>query len=61
MYYKNIKRLPRKFKKKWRHVLQGNRYDFLTLEQKMWLIKGLVNTKHRDELIQKVIYNGKHR
>lgn len=57
MYYKNIKRSPRKFKKKWRYILQGDRYDFLSLGQKLWLIKGLVNPKHRDEIIKKTIEN----
>lgn len=27
----NYKRVPKKFKKKWKHILQGEKYNFLDL------------------------------
>ena len=42
----NCKRVPRKFKKKWKYILQGSRYDFLDLNQKLWLIQGTTNPEY---------------
>lgn len=39
------KRVPRKFKKKWKHLICNDRYDFLTLDQKLWHI---LNHTNRD-------------
>jgi len=49
--YFKCKRVPRKFKKKWKHILQGNRYDFLELNQKLWFIQGLENPQFNRFLI----------
>ena len=49
------KRVPRKFKKKWKHILQGDRFDFLTLGQKLWYIQGLVNPNYNRFLIKQII------
>lgn len=51
----NCKRVPRKFKKKWKHIL--NTYDFLTLNQKLWYIQGLTNPNYNRFLIKKIIHN----
>jgi len=51
----NYTKVPRKFKKKWKHILCGDRYDFLTFNQKLWYILGLRNEKYRDFLISYMI------
>ncbi len=48
------KRVPRKFKKKWKHILQGDRYDFLTLNQKLWYILTIINPNYNRFLIKKL-------
>ena len=50
----NCKRTPRKFKKKWKHILCGDRYDFLDLNQKLWYIQGLMNPNYNRFLIKKI-------
>lgn len=50
----NHSRVPRKFKKKWKHILQGNRYHFLTLNEKLWYIQGLTNQDYNRFLIKQV-------
>lgn len=50
----NCKRVPRKFKKKWKHILCGNRYDFLNLNQKLWYIQYLTNPNYNRFLIKKI-------
>jgi len=51
----NCKRVPRKFKKKYSNILQGYRFSYLTLNQKLWYILGLTNPNYRDFLIKQVI------
>ena len=48
-------RAPRKFKKKWKHILQGNRYDFLTLNQKLWFIQWHTNPNYNRFIIKQII------
>lgn len=55
MGFYNAKRVPRKFKKKWKHILQGDRYDFLTLNQKLWYILSIRDPKQHKLLITKTI------
>lgn len=45
-------RVPRKFKKK--HKLLLNKYSFLTLNQKIWYILGETNKPYRDFLISEI-------
>ena len=52
-YFKH-KRVPRKFKKKWKHILQGDRYNFLDLNQKLWLIQWQTNPEFNRFLINKL-------
>ena len=51
----NYKRVPRKFKKKWKHILQGDRYDFLDLNQKLWYILEFTNPNYKRFLIKQII------
>lgn len=51
----NCRRVPRKFKKKWKHILQRDRHNFLDLNQKLWFILGEENKEYRDFLISKII------
>lgn len=53
----NCTRVPRKFKKKWSHILQGKRYEFLTLNQKLWFIQGIVNPNYNRFLIKQITLN----
>lgn len=53
-FYNNVKRVPRKFKKKYKHIFFGNRYDFLTIEQKLWFILSLENPEYHRFLISEV-------
>jgi hypothetical protein len=48
------KRVPRKFKKKWKHILCGNRYDSLDLGQKLWYIIYLENINYNRFLIKMI-------
>lgn len=48
------KRVPRKFKKKWKHVIQSKQFDFLELNQKLWYIQGIVNPNYNRFLIKKI-------
>ena len=50
----SCKRVPRKFKKKWKHVLQNKQYKFLTLNQKLWFIQGITNINYNRFLIKKI-------
>ncbi len=50
----NHSRVPRKFKKKWKHVLQGNRYYFLTLDEKLWYIRWQTNPDYNRFLIKQI-------
>jgi hypothetical protein len=50
----NYKRVPRKFKKKWKHILQGERYNFLELGQKLWYIQHLTNEDYNRFLIKQI-------
>jgi hypothetical protein len=51
----NCGRVPRKFKKKWKHILQGNRFDFLTLNQKLWYITSIINPNYNRFIIKQII------
>lgn len=50
----NHTKVTRKFKKKWSHILQGDKYKYLTLNQKLWYILGLTNPKYRDFIISEI-------
>jgi len=50
----NCKRVPRKFKKKWKHILKLNHLD---LNQKLWYIQGLTSPNYNRFLIKKVCEN----
>lgn len=49
----NFKRIPRRKKKKYREIL--NRYPFLTLNQKLWMILGEENKEYKQFLITEII------
>lgn len=53
-FFKNVSRVPRKFKKKWKHILYGDRYDFLNLGQKLWYIQSLTNPNYNRFLIKQL-------
>lgn len=53
-HFHNCKRVPRKFKKKWKHILQGDRYDFLDLGQKLWYILEFTNPDYKRFLIKQI-------
>lgn len=53
-FYRNVKRVPRKFKKKYKKILTGDRYNFLTFEQKLWYILSLRNPEYHQFLINKI-------
>ena len=55
----NCKRVPRRFKKKWKHILKGEKYSFLNLNQKLWFILGIRDSKQRDKIIKQIIYYAK--
>ena len=54
-FFKNVNRVPRKFKKKWKHILCGNRYEFLDLGQKLWHIQSLTNPNYNRFLIKQIV------
>lgn len=49
--YKKGTRLPRKFKKKWKHILNVN---FCTLNQKLWWILEYTNSNYKRFLIKRI-------
>lgn len=49
----NHKRIPRKKKKELKKFLKG-KYNFLSLNQKLWFYLGETNRTHRDELIANI-------
>jgi len=51
-FYK-VKRVPRKFKKKWKYILT-EKYTFLSLTEKLWYIQGLTNPNYNRFLIKKI-------
>ena len=53
----NFKRVPRKFKKKWKHILCGDRYNFLELNQKLWYILEFTNPNYKRFLIKQIVRN----
>ena len=54
-FFKDVVRVPRKFKKKWKHILCGDRYDFLDLGQKLWYIQHLTNPNYNRFLIKQIV------
>lgn len=56
-FFYNVKRVPRKFKKRWKHILCGDRYDFLDLGQKLWYIQSLINPEYNRFLIKQLCKN----
>ena len=48
------KRIPRKKKKEINKIIGKYRYDFLTLNQKLWFCMGLANPDYRDFLIKQI-------
>lgn len=53
--HSNHKRVPRKFKKKWKYILQGDRYNHLDLNQKLWMILGITNPDYKRFLIKQTV------
>lgn len=52
----NCQRTPRKYKKKWKYVLQGDRFNFLDLNQKLWYIFYIKDPKGHQIVINKLCY-----
>jgi len=50
----NCQRTPRKLKKKWKCILQGERFNFLDLNQKLWHILYLKDPKGHKIIIKKI-------
>lgn len=50
----NYTKVPRKFKKKWSHILSKDRYSFLSLNQKLWFIQGITNPNYNSFLIKQI-------
>ncbi len=55
----NCNRVPRKFKKKWKHILYSDRYNYMDLNQKLWYIMEFTNLDYKRFLIKKIIENDK--
>lgn len=53
-FYHNVKRVPRKLKKKYKHIFCGNRYKFLNIEQKLWFILSIEKPEYHRFLINEV-------
>lgn len=53
-FYFESKRVPRKFKKKWKHILCGERYNHISLNQKLWYILYLSNPNYHNFLIKTI-------
>lgn len=51
VFYENIRRVPRKFKKKHKNILQNKKYAHLNLSVKLWI---LINPDYKRFLIKKV-------
>lgn len=56
-FFYDVKRVPRKFKKKWKHIICGDRYDFLDLGQKLWYIQSLTNPEYNRFLTKQLCKN----
>ena len=54
MFY-TCQRVPRKLKKKWKHILQVNRYKFLDLNQKLWYILYLKDKCQHAKIIKEIL------
>jgi len=50
----NFKRVPRKFKKKWKHIFCNKKYDFLDINQKLWYIQHLSNPSYNRFIIKNI-------
>lgn len=48
----DVKRMPRKFKKKHKALL--DKYPFLDINQKLWYVLGQTNKDYKDFLISKI-------
>ena len=53
-----LQRIPRKLKRKYSKIL--NQYSFLTIEQRLWYLKTVINPEYCQFLIQNLITNGKN-
>jgi hypothetical protein len=53
-FYEPKTRVPRKFKKKWKHILASERYKHLDLGQKLWFINYLSNPDYNRFLIMDI-------
>lgn len=53
--YYNCKRIPRKFKKKHKKIL--NQFPFLEVNQKLWYLLGYTNKEYKQFLINQVTYD----
>lgn len=51
----NYSRIPRKKKKKYKKLL--DKYPFLTLNEKLWVILGETNKEYRNFIIKKICEN----
>lgn len=52
--YSNHKRVPRKFKKRWKHILEKELFGSQDLNKKLWFILGLENPDYKRFLIKQV-------
>lgn len=59
VFNKDVKRVPRKFKKRWKNVLQNKHYSHFDLRVKLWIILGISNPNYKSFLIKKVCEYGK--
>lgn len=54
-FYQNERRVPRKFKKKFKNILGKDKFTFLTFEQKLWYILSIRNPEYHQFLINKIV------
>lgn len=52
-HFHDIKRVPRKLKKKWKHIF-SSRYKHLTIGQKCWYILSMENPEYHRFLINEI-------
>jgi hypothetical protein len=51
-FFRDVKRVPRKFKKK--YILCGDRYDFISVGEKLWYIQHLTNPNYNSFIIKQM-------
>lgn len=53
--FSNHKRVPRKFKKKWKHILDKELFGSHDLNKKLWFILGITNPDYKRFLIKQTV------